>query len=185
MPPQNRNPASRATGSRRHRFGFRPVGAIADPLLRSRCDPGLLALVRLLREWPRIAGGELGRHSRPLRIRRDRRGSVLHLCTGGAFATELEHRRPVLVERINAALGAGTVDDIRIVQTGGPEPAARPPRRADPPPAPPRDDRWRQRIARSLASIRNPELRAAVERLHHANLTGGECPAPRPGRPVS
>ncbi len=189
MASRSSNPRSRPAGSGpRFPYGFRSAGDIAEPVLRRVCDPRGLVRIRVLREWERIAGGDLASRCRPGRILRNRGRTVLHVRAEGAWATELAHRAPLLLERINAACGTGAIDEIRITQVGGTEPrqATRPrpgaaiaARSAGP------DSAARRRTARTLASVGNPELRAALGRLHLATQFHGSARDPQHRRPAT
>ena len=116
--------------------------------------------------WPEIVGRPLSDHSRPFRIvfpRRQRRGGTLHLTVSGAFAPEVTHLSPQIIERINGYFGYGAVDRLEL-HHGRVEPkapagtAARDPE-ADPPPAPDPE------IAATIAKVEDQDLRAALTRL--------------------
>ena len=62
----------------------------------------------LVTEWPAIVGPELARTTLPLKIvfpRGARTGGVLHIRVEGAFALELQHMEPLLIERLNGFYG--------------------------------------------------------------------------------
>lgn len=173
------------TNGGRFPYGFRPAGEIAEPVLRRICSPHGLVLVRVLREWERIAGNEFANRCRPGRIGRNQGRTVLHVRTDGAWATELAHRTPAMLERIHAACGTDSIDEIRVTQVGpaGPRRAptrdtgtALPARSAGPSPA---DPAQRRRTMRTLASVGNPKLRAALGRLHLAIQVRDRGPEPQ------
>src|SRR5258708_13195702 len=82
---------------------------------------------QLISEWPAIIGAELAQHCWPVKLsfrRGDRRDGTLKLRVAPAVAVEIQHREPVLIERINGYFGSRAV--------------ARPPTPpATPPPPPP------------------------------------------------
>ena len=173
------------TNGGRFPYGFRPAGEIAEPVLRRICSPHGLILVRVLREWERIAGNEFANRCRPGRIGRNRGRTVLHVRVDGAWATELAHRTPAMLERIHAAFGTDAIDEIRVTQVGCSGPrrgqarktgAALPARSAGPSPA---DPALRRRTLRTLASVGNPDLRAALGRLHLAIQVRDQGPEPQ------
>ena len=85
-----------------------------------------LAAASVVTDWPRIVGEPLASNSLPERltvprdgendIRRSRLGGVLHLRVAGAWATEIQHLEPVIVERINRYFGYRAVARLRILQ---------------------------------------------------------------------
>jgi hypothetical protein len=114
--------------------------------------------------WPEIVGRPLSDHSRPFRIvfpRRQRRGGTLHLTVSGAFAPEVTHLSPQIIERINGYFGYGAVDRLEL-HHGRVEPkasAAAPSPGAAPPPDPDPE------IAATIAKVEDQDLRAALTRL--------------------
>ena len=178
------------TNGGRFPYGFRPAGEIAEPVLRQVCSPHGLILVRVLREWERIAGNEFANCCRPGRIGKNQGRTVLHVRADGAWATELAHRTPAMLERIHAACGKDSIDEIRVTQVGCAGPRRRPARNmgttfparsAGPSPA---DPALRRRTVRTLASVGNPELRAALGRLHLAIQVRDRGPEPQHRRPA-
>jgi hypothetical protein len=121
------------------------------------------AEAQLVAQWPAIIGEEIARAASPEKLsfpRGERRDGTLHLRVAPAVALEIQHREPVLLERINAFFGYRAVARLALRQA---PPLSAAPRR--PPPARPRaagERRWR---AGRLAAIEDPELRAALERL--------------------
>jgi hypothetical protein len=126
--------------------GLRPLGEslgrVVKPLVKDRP----LAETQLLLDWTSVVGEELAALARPLKVRFDRPaerlGGVLELACDGGAALELQHRAPLLIERVNAWLGYPAIARLRLKQVTRPKPAAAPPpprpARARPlPPAPP------------------------------------------------
>ncbi len=121
-PREERNAAMRPIAAELGRLIGKPMGR------RGFAEGGLIA------EWPAIVGEEIARHAAPLKLgfpRGERREATLTLRASGAFATELQHLAPQLIERINGYLGYGAVARLRIEQgrlpprrrTGNLEPA--------------------------------------------------------------
>jgi hypothetical protein len=127
--------------------------------------------------WEEIAGRRLAQASAPLRISWPTRGAkrdplapvdpaVLVLQVEGAFALEVQHLAPVILERVNAHLGWRCVGRIQIRQG----PVRRPgPLRAEKPSL---DPAVRASAQRASAEIADEALRAAVTRLGEAVLSG-------------
>jgi hypothetical protein len=148
--------------------GFTRAGPLIAPQMRTAAAKRGFAQARLAALWPEIVGAEIAALCRPLKLTavRGPAGGLLTLAVAGAQATKLQMLLPVLRERMNAALGPGTVGRIQLTQVaaaGFAEPAAlyRPP--PAPPPAPPSADVGA--VAGELSSIGDPALRAALETL--------------------
>jgi hypothetical protein len=124
------------------------------------------AEAQLVAQWPAIIGEDIARAASPERLsfpRGERRDGTLHLRVAPAVALELQHREPVLLERINAFFGYRAVARLALRQA---PPAAAQPRRA--PAARPLDSEERRWLEGQVADIEDPELRAALERLGKA-----------------
>jgi hypothetical protein len=122
--------------------------------------------------WPEIVGRPLCDHCRPFRIvfpRGERRGGTLHLTVTGAFAPEVTHLSPQIIERINGYFGYGAVDRLELHHGTVAPSAAAPPKKSgkgtDTPPPPD------GALAATLAKVEDPDLRAALGRLVTAHTT--------------
>jgi protein-disulfide isomerase len=163
--------------------GFRGIGGLAQRLTSSLAPVGTgkgtgkskgvatarAPLARLKAQWPAIVGAELARVSQPeaLMANRGARGSrgvaatagaALKLRVAGAASLEIQHRSAQLVERVNAYFGHRLIDEIRLVQGGfvpGPAPRT----------VPTPDPEQQARVARRVAQVKDPDLKAALERL--------------------
>jgi len=140
------------------RQGFRAVGIavskLATPIISKR---GGGVLVRLKAHWATIIGDDWASVSWPSALGRD---GVLKLRTAPATALELQHRAPLLIDRINLFFGRAVVNRLVLVQ--GPLPT-------DSPPTNPGSRRLAAnevaKLDSQLAEIADPELRAALARL--------------------
>lgn len=137
------------------------VPRIAGPVLGKRG----FAEAQLVAHWPAIIGEDIAEGAMPEKLafaRGERRDGTLHLRVAPALATEIQHREPVLLERINAFFGYRAV--ARLVLKQGPieRPAAPAPR-----PRPLRPPE-RKQLDRRLSDIEDPALRAALQRLGEA-----------------
>jgi hypothetical protein len=140
------------------RGGFRAVGATVSKLVApvvARRGAGML--VRLKADWQAIVGSDWALAAWPAVLTRD---GVLKLRTVPAAALELQHRAPLLIERINLYFGRPAVT--RLVLMQGIPPGALTPH---PPKSPLLDAREMAALDRRLAGIADPELRAALARL--------------------
>jgi hypothetical protein len=140
---------------------------VAAPILGRRG----LAEAELMLHWAEIAGEDLTRICRPLKLSfargtqgESKRDGTLQLRVLPAAAVELQHMEPQLIERINGFFGYRAVAKLALRQ--GPLPNM--PRR---PPAPkPLGAAEEQRLQQNLGSIDDDELRQALERLGRAVL---------------
>jgi hypothetical protein len=149
-------------GDGERRQGFRAVGVAASQLARpiiARRGGGLL--VRLKAEWPAVIGADWAAQIWPSALGRD--GTLRLRVAAAAAALELQHRSPLVIERINLFFGRVVATRITLVQgplpvaAAAPEPLRRPlaPEEA-------------QSIAARVDGVADPELRAALLRLGHA-----------------
>lgn len=117
----------------------------------------------LVVDWPAIVGPAVATWTMPINIRfppKERSaGTLVVKVANSAFATEIQHLEPLILERINGHFGWQAVARLKLVH--GPLPPRRPIRQ--PPPEPP--PLMAERLERSLSNVDNPELRAALERL--------------------
>lgn len=149
--------------------GPRPVGVaagrVARPLIRRRG----LAEAGVVADWPRIVGEETAAWTRPERLRVARgsgvAGGVLHLRVASGRAPELQHREPILIERINAYFGYRAVARLKIVQgLDTPDTAPTPPPR-------PLSEGEQQAIDRQVEAIYDDGLRTSLAALGRALAT--------------
>lgn len=137
----------------------------------------------IVASWPDLVGERLGAASRPVKVEwpRRRQGdtgrsepATLIVRVDSAFALELQHMAPLVIERINAVYGWRCIG--RLVLKQGP--VGREARRPRPaPPVPSADDC--RRVAAATAAVEAEGLRDALTRLGHA------VAATRPGLPRS
>lgn len=121
----------------------------------------------LLADWPTIIGSELADTSLPLRLtfpkRGERVGGTLTLRVAAGHALVLQHLEPVLIERINGYLGYAAIARLRYLQ--GPLPA-----KAEPAAPAPLDQGQIDSLKARSATIEDPDMAAALERLGTAVL---------------
>ena len=121
--------------------------------------------------WPEIVGERLAAYSQPVKVEWPRRASpdvpadpsTLVIRTESAFALEMQHLAPVIIERVNAFYGWRCVG--RLVLKQGPviRPAAPEPR-PEPGPA------ERAQASEAARTVEEEDLRGALERLGSAVL---------------
>jgi hypothetical protein len=116
----------------------------------------------LVVDWPAIVGSAVASHTLPVRVRfppKERAdGTLVVKVDSGAFALEVQHLEPLILERINGYFGWKAVARLKLAQGPLPEP----PRRAKPS-APLKEAG--PALKASLSGVEDPDLRAALERL--------------------
>jgi hypothetical protein len=127
------------------------------------------AATDIIAAWPDIVGERLARFSQPIRIDWPRRSrldpsvrpdpAILKIRVEGAFALELQHLAPIVIERLNTYYGWRCVGRIVLVQ--GPVRRTAPRLRV----APALAEADRDRIAAAVTEVGADGLRAALERL--------------------
>jgi len=148
------------TASDRRTFGLVSIAVPAQRVTKPLFGRHGFASGALVVDWPAIVGSAVASHTMPLGIRfppKERaEGTLTIKVASSAFATEIQHLQPLILERINGYFGYRAV--ARLTLKHGPLARARKP----PPPAPaaasPRQDK-------ALGQVDDPELRAALERL--------------------
>ena len=124
------------------------------------------AEAQLVAQWPAIIGEGLAQGVSPEKLsfpRGERRDGTLHLRVAPGLALEVQHREPVLVERINAFFGYRAVARLALKQ-GPPAHAGDPP----PPQRRPLKAEERQSLDQRLQAIDDAGLKAALQRLGEA-----------------
>jgi hypothetical protein len=141
-----------------HHKSFRALGVavskLVAPIVAKR---GGAYLVRLKAEWAVIIGPDWAAVTWPVVLGRD---GALKLRAASVAALELQHRAPLMIERINLFFGRSVVTRLLFVQ--GPLPLDSPPRAAALPAPPARDV---EASIKQLSGIADPGLRAALARL--------------------
>lgn len=97
-----------------------PIGAdvrkIAKPVLGKK---GFFE-IDIIANWYEIAGEKIAAFATPLKLtfpKGKNAAAVLHISVaGGAFATELSHKKLFLLEKINTFFGYSAVGDVKIIQ---------------------------------------------------------------------
>src|SRR4029078_7332626 len=119
----------------------------------------------LVTRWAEIAGKDVAAHSEPLKMQWPRpvegqpqEPATLVLRVEGPMALEIQHSSDVILERVNRFFGWSAVGRLALRQA--------PLSRRNPPPASRAPDARRvEEIARTLSSVEDDELRAALARL--------------------
>ncbi|WP_375458797.1 DUF721 domain-containing protein [uncultured Enterovirga sp.] len=152
------------------------VGPVLGPALAAQGFTG----ADLVASWAEIVGERMAEASRPVRVEWPRRRpgesdgaphpATLVVRVVGAFALELQHLAPLVLERINAVYGWRCVG--RLVLKQGPVGRLQPPK-AEKAPLP---ESARIRIAEAVAGLDEAALRQAMERLGRAMATRPDEP---------
>ena len=111
--------AGRYSSTIERRSGMRALGAavarITAPAFRRRG----FAEAGILTDWPHIVGSQLASWTEPERLsfaRGTRVDGTLQVRVSGAWATELQHLAPQVIERVNSYFGYRAVDRLAIRQ---------------------------------------------------------------------
>ena len=119
----------------------------------------------LVTRWGDIAGPEIAAHSEPLKIQWPRpvegqpqEPATLVLRVEGPMALEIQHSSDVILQRVNRFFGWSAVGKLALRQA----PLAR---RNRPAPSRAPDPKVVAKVAESLSSVEDEDLRAALARL--------------------
>jgi hypothetical protein len=146
--------------------GFEAASGLLKTQVRVAGESRGFAVTRLLTHWTEIAGEEMARVTRPVKVGygREGMGGTLTLLTTGSMAPMVEMQKEKLREKVNAVYGYAAISRIMLTQTastGFAEGQAE--FMAAPKAAPPIDPAVQQEAARTAAPIRDDGLRAALE----------------------
>ncbi|MBN9063044.1 MAG: hypothetical protein BGP06_18005 [Rhizobiales bacterium 65-9] len=160
--------------SAKPRRAARPLADLVDSCLGAALAKQGFAGADIVLSWPEIVGEALARRSRPVRIAWPRKPSerkvagrhapppepaTLHVRVESAFALELQHLAPIVIERVNAYFGWACVGRLRLEQ--GPVRRGAALTKAARPPSP-------EAVAAAeqiVADVADEGLRAALARL--------------------
>lgn len=159
--------------------GFEPAFGLMTRDVRAAGEKRGFAVARLLTHWEEVAGPDLARVTRPVKIGygRDGMGATLTLLVQGAAAPVVEMQKEKLREKVNAVYGYNAISRIHLTQTapigfaeGQAQFAPAPP--VAPPVAPPAPDpAIVARVHDTAQGVANDGLREALERLGQNILT--------------
>lgn len=164
----------------------RPLGDLIDTCLGPALAAQGFAASDVIVAWPEIVGARFAAVTQPMRIDWPRRArmadptarpepAVLVVRVESAFALEMQHLAPVIIERVNAYYGWRCLG--RMVLKQGP--VRRDPRRTRAAPALAEEDR--RHVAAVVAGVEEEGLRAALDRLGRAVV--GDAGRTTPERP--
>ncbi|MCI4664363.1 MAG: DciA family protein [Neomegalonema sp.] len=147
--------------------GLEPASKFLSGALADAAAKRGIAETKLMTRWDEIVGADLGAATQPLRLKRRgglALGGVLAVAVDGARATEIEHKIPQIIERVNAYYGYRAVAEIALTQAvdASYKPQIKPSRR--PKRLVATEDEKRQ-AAEIAGGIEDNALRAALARL--------------------
>jgi hypothetical protein len=152
------------------------IGRVTSPAMRRRG----FAEAAIITGWDTIVGHPLCEHTQPSRIafpRGERLGGTLHLLVSGAFAPDVQHLAPQIIDRINGHFGYGAIARIELHHGRLTPPDHRRQAPAAPPPEPP------AALREAIARVDDEKLGAALDRLARAREAAAarknDSPAPR------
>lgn len=168
-----RKPLPSPSGEHRKR-GFEPAFGLMKDTVRAAGESRGFAVARLLTHWAEVAGEEMARKTRPVKVGYGKggMGATLTLLVRAAEAPMVQMALPVLKERVNAVYGYAAISHIHLTQTAATGFAEGQAEFAPAAKAPPRPDPATQALARRTAEgIADPGLRGALEQLAQNILT--------------
>ena len=147
---------------------FRPI---EDEIRRELARFGPAAgLGDIVTAWPECVGAGIAANAWPARLARD--GSLHVATSSSAWAFELTHLAPSILERLQERVGGSAPTGLRFAP--GPLPEAGPEREeASKRSVPKVTEAEKAAGARIAAAIENPDLREAVARAAEASLAAG------------
>lgn len=158
-----------------HRMrGFEPAFGLMKDAVRTAGESRGFAVARLLTHWAEVAGEEMARKTRPVKIGYGKggMGATLTLLVKSSEAPMVQMALPVLKERVNAVYGYAAISHIHLTQTaatgfaeGQAEFAPAPKAQEMPDPA------TTAKAHAAAEGVSDPTLRSALEQLAQNILT--------------
>lgn len=158
----------------RRQRGFEPTGGLLKQQIRSAGESRGFAVARLLTHWAEVAGEDLARVTRPVKVGygREGMGATLTLLTTGAMAPMVEMQKERLRERVNAVYGYAAISRILLTQTAATGFAEGQAEFIPAPKTVPKPDpQVLAKAAETTAPVQDPALRAALEAMAQNILT--------------
>jgi hypothetical protein len=164
----------------------RPLADLVDACLAPALRAQGFAAADVIMAWPDIVGERLAAFTQPMKIEWKRKGAsleidgrpepaILVIRVESAFALEMQHLAPQVIERVNAHYGWRCVGKLVLKQG----PVRRLPERRRPERV--LSDPERLRVDEALAPIAEDRLKEALSRLGRAVLT--DAPGPSRTKP--
>jgi hypothetical protein len=169
-----RNPTTPLQPPERRMRGFEAASGLLQARIRSAGEARGFAVTRLLTGWAEIAGEDMARITRPVKVGYGREGfgATLTLLVSPAHAPMVQMDLPRLKDRVNAAYGYAAIARISLTQTAATGFAEGQAQFAPAPKAEKRPDPLVQAEAKALAApVQDDALRAALEAMTQNFLT--------------
>ena len=153
------------------RRGAQPLQALIEEALEPSLKAKGFASSAIHLHWSEIAGQELARWTEPVSLRwpprppgadpdKAKDGATLTVKVEGAFALDLQHQAPQIIQRVNGFFGWRCVEKLLLKQG--------PVRKAAPPPRRRRSEltvEGSRRLDALLEGVDDPALKGALQRL--------------------
>jgi hypothetical protein len=141
--------------------GPRPLSRMVPDIAGKALGKRGLAFGPLLTDWADIVGPHLAARAIPEKLvfpKGSKDKATLHIRAAAAFALEIQHLEPLIIERINGFFGYGAVTRLKLVP-GAPVAAAK-----KPPTLRRLTAEEESRLTIATAAIDDPDLRGVMER---------------------
>ena len=138
----------------------KPLAKALEPITRPLFKSRGLAGSKLVTEWPQVVGPTLSAHSWPEKLSftpGKKSGGTLTVGVENAFALEVQHMQPVILERVNVYYGYQAVTRLAIQQ--------RPARAAKPSAPIAKVTPLPESALENARAVADPELKAALQSL--------------------
>ena len=105
--------------AQRRMRGFEPTSGLLQQRIRAAGEARGFAVTRLLTQWAEVAGEDMARITRPVKVGygREGMGATLTLLVAAAHAPMVQMDLPRLKDRVNAAYGYAAIARISLTQT--------------------------------------------------------------------
>ncbi|MDZ4086554.1 MAG: DciA family protein [Tabrizicola sp.] len=164
-----------ASPSADHRMrGFEPAFGLMKDAVRTAGESRGFAVARLLTHWAEVAGEDMARKTRPVKIGYGKggMGATLTLLVKATEAPMVQMALPVLKERVNSVYGYAAISHIHLTQTAATGFAEGQAEFTPAPKAAKVPDPATQAKAQAVAEgVADPSLRSALEQLAQNILT--------------
>ena len=168
-----RKPLSTPSADHRMR-GFEPAFGLMKQAVRVAGESRGFAVARLLTHWAEVAGEDMARKTRPVKIGYGKggMGATLTLLVKASEAPMVQMALPVLKERVNSVYGYAAISHIHLTQTAATGFAEGQAEFTPAPKAAKAPDPVTRAKAEAVAGVvADPGLRAALEQLAENILT--------------
>jgi hypothetical protein len=146
-------------------FSAKPLSVLLSDVFKDAYAKQGFAARELVTRWAEIAGSEIAAHSEPLKMQWPRpvegqpqEPATLILRVEGPMALEIQHSSDVILQRVNRFFGWSAVGKLALRQA----PLSRRDRPKRPRPPEPKEV---AEVEKTLSSVEDEELRAALARL--------------------